>query len=103
MNNAGWAETGIDDVTRDAADQLIVNYPNPFVQNTKLTFKAKGGHTLAQIMDTLERVIKVITDKNYVAGIYTLDFDSGGLLTGVCYARLQNGTLQQARPMMKVR
>ncbi len=101
--NAVLSITGIDELNRAAGDQLILNYPNPFVDKTKLTFKTKGGHTLVQVMDPLGRVIRVITDKDYPPGIFTIDYDSGTLPVGAYYARFQNGPLQQVRPMLKVR
>lgn len=101
--NAACGSTGLGDVYRNAGEQLIINYPNPFVESTKITFKTRGGHTLVQIIDTLGRSIKTLTDKEYVAGVYTVDLDGYGLPSGVYYTRLQNGTLQQVRPMLKVR
>jgi hypothetical protein len=89
---------------QQAGDNLITNYPNPFTQSTTIKFATKGGHTLIQIIDTLGRVVRTPVDKEYAAaGTYTTDFDSGGLPTGVYYARLQNGPVQQVRPMLKVR
>jgi len=95
--------TGIDDLNRNAGDTLIVNYPNPFTESTTITFKTKGGHTLIQIMDTLGRVITNLTDRDYNPGSYTLTFNSGGLPTGVYYMRLQNGTIQQVKAILKAR
>jgi uncharacterized protein (DUF1501 family) len=97
------AITGIQELNRASGDQLVINYPNPFVDSTKITFKTKGGHTLVQIMDIQGRVIGVLTDKEYTPGVYTVNFNSGTLPAGTYYARLQNGPLQQVRPMLKVR
>ena len=88
---------------QNAGDKLITNYPNPFVQKTTIEFTTNGGHTLIQIIDAIGRVVKVLTDKEYTAGIYKLPFDSEPLATGVYYARLQNGPIQQVRSMLKVR
>ncbi|MEO5685601.1 MAG: DUF1501 domain-containing protein [Chitinophagaceae bacterium] len=101
--NAACGSTGLDDVNRNAGEQLIINYPNPFVERTKITFKTRGGHTLVHIIDSLGRSIKTLTDKDYIAGVYTVDFNGYGLPPGVYYTRLQNGTLQQVRPMLKVK
>jgi hypothetical protein len=101
--NAACGTTGLDDVVRDSGEQLIVNYPNPFVESTSITFRTKGGHTLIQVIDPLGRVIRTLIDKQYVAGTYTVGFDSMGLPLGVYYARLQNGATQQVRPMLKTR
>ncbi len=84
-------------------DNLIINYPNPFTNSTKITFKSAGGHVLVQVFDTTGRKIKTLTDQQYAAGTYTITFNSETLATGVYYARLQNGALQQVRPMLKVR
>jgi uncharacterized protein (DUF1501 family) len=84
-------------------DNLIINYPNPFTSSTTITFKTTGGHTLVQIFDTAGRKIKTLADKVYTEGTYSISFDSGALASGVYYARLQNGPLQQVRPMLKVR
>jgi uncharacterized protein (DUF1501 family) len=84
-------------------DNLILNYPNPFTNSTKITFKSDGGHVLVQIFDTTGRRIKTLADQVYAAGTYTITFNSETLPTGVYYARLQNGSIQQVRPMLKVR
>ncbi|NII23710.1 DUF1501 domain-containing protein [Pseudoflavitalea sp. X16] len=101
--NAACGTTGLDDIIRGSGEELIINYPNPFVQTTSITFRTKGGHTLVQVMDSLGRVVKTLTDKVHTPGAYTLPFDSHGLPTGVYYARLQNGAIQQVRSMLKVR
>jgi hypothetical protein len=45
-----------------------------------------------------------LLEKDYpLAGRYTVPFDASHLPTGIYYARLQNGTDQQVRPMLKVR
>jgi hypothetical protein len=48
-------------------------------------------------------VISTPVDREFLAGTYTTDFESGPLPNGVYYARLQNGPIQQVRPMLKVR
>ena len=100
--NEACGITGITDLRNDG-EQLIINYPNPFVETTKITFTTKGGHTLVQVMDTMGRVIKTLTDKDYTSGTYTVTFDGYGLANGVYYARFQNGVAQQVRPMLKTR
>lgn len=86
-----------------SGDLLISNYPNPFSSNTVITFKTGGGHTLVQVMDTTGRVLANLVDQEYIAGSFTVVFDGSALPPGVYYARLQNMTTQQVRPMIKVR
>jgi hypothetical protein len=101
--NSACASTGIEDVLDNDGKDLIINYPNPFVESTKITYRTKGGHTLVHIIDPLGRVIKTLTDKVHAPGTYNVTFESGGLPTGVYYARFQNGSSQQVRPMLKTR
>ncbi len=101
--NSACGTTGLEEIIRGSGEELIVNYPNPFVESTTITFRTKGGHTLIQVIDPLGRVIRTLTDKQYIQGTYTVSFDSMGLPLGVYYARLQNGSLQQVRAMLKTR
>ncbi len=84
-------------------NNLIINYPNPFTTSTQITFKTTDGHALIQIFDTTGKLIATLTDQTYVAGTYTISFNTEALASGVYYARLQNGPLQQVRPMLKIR
>jgi hypothetical protein len=103
VNDSYCKTLGINDPNQSAGEELITNYPNPFVESTTIKFKTKGGHTLIQIIDMLGRVVRTPIDKNYNPGTYTTSFDSGGMSTGVYYARFQNGPLQQVKAMLKVR
>ncbi len=85
-------------------DKLITNYPNPFIESTSITFKTSGGHTLVQVFDTAGRLIAVPVNQQYdTAGEYTVTFNASPLAGGIYYARLQNGSVQQVRTMLKVR
>jgi len=48
------------------------------------------------------RVIHTLTDREYAPGSYKLTFEKPGLASGVYYARLQNGPVQQVRSMLKL-
>jgi uncharacterized protein (DUF1501 family) len=98
------SSTSIEDVPKNANNTLIDNYPNPFTQSTNIKFITAGGHTLVQIINQLGQVIDTPVDAEYDApGTYTIQWDSQNLRTGIYYARLQNGRVQQVRTMMKVR
>jgi uncharacterized protein (DUF1501 family) len=95
--------TGINTPNQEAGDSLVSNYPNPFTETTTIRFTTRGGHTLLQIIDALGRVVRTPVDSIYEVGNYSITFDGGGLPSGVYYARLQNGVLQQVKPMLKLR
>ncbi len=83
-------------------NSLISNYPNPFNANTNITFVTNGGSTLIQIFDTTGRLVMVPVDQNFTQGTYTISVNTGGLASGVYYARFQNQSLSQVRTMLKV-
>jgi uncharacterized protein (DUF1501 family) len=82
-------------------DKLIRNDPNPFTNSTTITFKTSGGNTLVQIFDVSGRLVAIPVNATYAAGEYSTVFYGGTLAAGVYYARLQNGTTQQVRTMIK--
>jgi Protein of unknown function (DUF1501)/Secretion system C-terminal sorting domain len=94
--------TDTQEINKAAALKLISNYPNPFDFATTIEFETKGGHTMVQIIDVEGQVIAVPVDGDYAAGKYKTYFNGGYLPAGVYYARLQNGSIQQVRTMLKV-
>ena len=93
--------TDINAVQSDATKTLISNYPNPFTNTTSIEFKTRGNHTSIEIMDTTGKRLIMLTDREYEAGNYTLNFDASALSPGVYYARLQNKHIQQVIAMLK--
>jgi uncharacterized protein (DUF1501 family) len=81
---------------------LISNSPNPFSASTTITFTTNGGYTLIQIYDTSGRLIMVPVDQDFSQGTYNITVNTGGLASGVYYARYQNQSLSQVRTMLKV-
>lgn len=87
-----------------AGISLVEAYPNPFDWATTIEFETVGGHTMVQIFNALGELIAVPVDADYVgAGKHKVRFEAPFLPSGVYYVRLQNGGLQQVKPLMKVR
>jgi uncharacterized protein (DUF1501 family) len=80
-------------------------YPNPFVDADTVTiqYHINDGHVSIQLIDTLGRRLNVLFDADMVAGTYIQTFTSKGLPSGTYYIRLQNGSDQEVKPIMKVR
>jgi uncharacterized protein (DUF1501 family) len=82
---------------------LLLNYPNPFTDATNITYVTTGGHTLVQVFDVGGHLLNVLVDAVYAGpGTYTVTFNTGNLAAGIYYARLQNGSAQQVKTMLKV-
>ena len=98
INNSG---TDVKEIQTDKINTLISNYPNPFSASTTIKFETQGEHTSVEIMDTSGKRLLILTDKEYEAGTYQLNFDASALSPGVYYARLQNKHIQQVTAMLK--
>jgi len=82
-------------------DKLIRNDPNPFVHSTTITFKTDGGYTMVQIFDVSGKLVAVPVSADFDKGEYTVVLNGSNLSSGVYYARLQYGSVQQVRTMIK--
>lgn len=82
---------------------MIVAYPNPFTQLSRIEFKTEGGHTLVQLLDASGTVIKLLVDATYsYAGINSTTVLGSDLKPGVYYIRIQNGIHQYVKTIMKM-
>jgi len=82
---------------------MIVAYPNPFTQQSRIEFKTEGGHTLVQLLDATGAVIKLLVDANYsYAGMNSVTLLGGDLKPGVYYIRIQNGIHQYVKTIIKM-
>jgi hypothetical protein len=82
---------------------MIVAYPNPFSQQTRIEFKAEAGHTLVQLLDSTGTVIKLLVDANFsYAGMNSVTLHGNDLLAGVYYIRIQNGVHQYVKTIIKL-
>jgi hypothetical protein len=91
------------DDTNNQSEQLLLKmWPNPYAINATIQFSTNGGHTMIQQIDTLGRVVKVLTNQEYVAGTYNIDIYNDGLSSGVYFIRLQNKSLQKVINVVKM-
>ena len=88
--------------TNNNASALILKMsPNPYSISATVQFSTTGGNTVVQQIDSLGRVVRVLTNKEYAAGTYNIDLYNDGLPTGVYFLRLQNKTLQKVITVVK--
>jgi uncharacterized protein (DUF1501 family) len=102
MDPGNCIPTSVHDQNKNLGENLVYAYPNPFVQYTKIKFETYGGHTMIQIINNEGSVIKTIVDSEMQAGKYDIECDMEDAAAGIYYVRIQNQTLQQVKPMMKV-
>jgi hypothetical protein len=73
------------------------------VERTTLEYTTLGGPTMLQVFNEQGQLVQTVFNKVIAPGTYKVDLDLGDLQSGVYYARLQNGTNQQVRNLLKVR
>jgi uncharacterized protein (DUF1501 family) len=103
INPGGCISTDIHEMNQRAGDDLLQVYPNPFVERTTLQFTTFGGPILLQVFNEQGQLITTVLNKEMAAGTHTVDADLGEHEAGVYYARMQNGSRQQVRSLLKVR
>jgi uncharacterized protein (DUF1501 family) len=82
---------------------MIVAYPNPFSNLSRIEFKTEGGHTLVQLLDTSGTVIRLLVDATYsYAGMNSVTLIASDLKPGVYYIRIQNGIHQYVKTIIKM-
>jgi len=80
---------------------LNPNYPNPFNAATTLSFQlAIPANVKLVVYDLLGREIAILVNGYLETGNYAIDFDAGGLSSGVYFYRLRAGDAVETRRMV---
>jgi hypothetical protein len=83
---------------------LSQNYPNPFNPVTKINFSIpKNGFVTIKIYDILGKEVDVLVNKEYSAGVYSIDYDGSKLSSGVYFYKLCSGNFIETKKMMLVK
>ena len=72
---------------------LAQNYPNPFSDQTTITFEIpQAEHVLIEVIDLTGRRIAVLVDEQLEAASHEVTWNAGGLASGVYLYRMQAGS-----------
>ena len=93
--------------------KLYQNYPNPFNPSTKIKYSipdvgtrlsASGGLSVTiKVYDALGNEVAMLVNEVKPAGSYEIDFNAGGLSSGVYYYSLQAGEYTITKKMLLIR
>jgi photosystem II stability/assembly factor-like uncharacterized protein len=84
--------------------RLAQNYPNPFNPSTTIRYELPhAGHVTLKVYNTLGQEVATLVNETKPAGSYTVQFDAGGLASGVYFYRLQAGDFVQAKKLVVLR
>jgi aminopeptidase N len=68
---------------------LQQNYPNPFNPRTSITFRLpERSYVSLQVYDVVGRLVATIVDEQRSAGLYSVDWNSSNVASGVYFCRL---------------
>jgi len=83
---------------------LSQNYPNPFNPTTKITYSIPvPGNVSVKIFDITGREIKTLVNEFRNAGSYEIEFDGGGLSSGVYYYKLETNNFSEVKRMILIK
>ena len=81
---------GISDAENEAALQLF-NYPNPFSGQTTIDFYLpESGNATLEIFDLFGKQVKLIAEKVFAPGWYTVNLSSDNLADGIYFCSLSS-------------
>ena len=96
----------VTDVQRQKKDlpstfSLGQNYPNPFNPTTIISYQLPTNvYVILRVYDVLGRVVKVLINKQEIAGIHSVQFEASNLPGGVYFYRLQAGNYSATKKLL---
>lgn len=83
---------------------LSQNYPNPFNPSTVIGYQLPAaGNVTLKVYDLLGREIASLVNEEKPAGEYEVEFNAGGLSSGVYFYRLKAGENVETKKMLLIR
>jgi photosystem II stability/assembly factor-like uncharacterized protein len=84
----------------DRSVTLSQNYPNPFYSTTSIQFRITGtSKVILKVYDIRGSEVATLVNEEKSAGSYKVNFESGGLSSGIYYYRLQAGNFMQTKKL----
>ena len=84
--------------------QLNQNFPNPFNPSTIIEFALpEPAHVRMEVYDLAGHSILTLLNEYQSAGIHRVQFDAGGLASGIYFYRLRAGQFQSIKKMVYMR
>jgi len=92
------------DIQNPKFDFQLINYPNPFSENTTIEFNVpEKSKVKLQVLDELGQIVKVLVDETTHQGKQTIVFNREALTNGIYYINLQVGEMMQSRKMVIIK
>jgi len=95
--------TSVETFSTDLPSQFSLDqkYPNPFNPKTTINYSvSQVSFVTIKVYDVLGREVATIVNENKPVGNYRVEFDSGKLVSGIYFYRLQAGNFIQTKKMV---
>jgi hypothetical protein len=80
---------------------LQQNHPNPFNPSTTISYQLPGeSRVMLRVFDVLGREVRTLVDGTEGPGYKSVQFDAGGLASGMYLYRLEFGSFVETRTMI---
>jgi len=96
------ANTALHELHQQTGLTLIQAQPNPFAQQTTVSFTNTDQPALIQVFDSRGQLVQTLANGRFPAGTNTLVWNAEKLPAGIYYLRLQNGFRQQVKAVVKL-
>ena len=84
--------------------QLFQNYPNPFNPSTTIEYEIKSESFVSlKIYDSGGRQISQLVNSKHKPGAYTVNFEAGGLPSGIYFYELSSDGFAESKKMVLVK
>ncbi len=107
LRNLNWMPSGVATEDPGAPGEMPTlhpNYPNPFSYVTTVRYSLSDPSPVRlDVFDLLGRRVATVFDGVETAGDHTVQFDAGGLASGIYLYRIRAGSFVETRRMVVVR
>ncbi|MDI6767077.1 MAG: T9SS type A sorting domain-containing protein [Bacteroidota bacterium] len=84
--------------------QLFQNYPNPFNPVTRFEYALpEDAHVTLKIYNVLGQLVATVVDEFQVSGYKSIEWDAGGLTSGLYFYRFQAGMFTETKKLLLIR
>jgi hypothetical protein len=79
-------------------------YPNPFISSTRFSYKIPGSaRVTVSAYDSAGRQVEVLADGQETAGCHSVEWNAGGIASGVYFVRMKAGDRTITRKCVKIK
>jgi len=99
---AASKKPGEQDLFTNATEQQVSVYPNPFVDNTSVTYNVpQAGFVSVEVYNALGQKVSTLVSENKPAGNYTINFNGSNLTKGTYLYKVKTDKQVLAKKVVK--